>query len=141
MKSLQLLLGILFVSCASFAQGPGSNMLPIRRDILLDTGWLTGLNGIGAGLQKVNVPHNWDDYEGYRRLRHGNLHGFAVYMRDFVLERKENEKRYFLWFEGVGSYATVFVNGTQVGYHAGGRTSFTIDITDVVHAGANALIV
>src|SRR5690606_38592395 len=47
-------------------------------------------------------------------------------------EKKEG-KRFFLWFEGVGSYATVFLNGKQVGYHAGGRTSFTLDVTDAIH--------
>ncbi|HEX9785212.1 MAG TPA: hypothetical protein VGA56_21090 [Opitutaceae bacterium] len=36
-------------------------------------------------------------------------------------------------FEGLGSYATVWVNGTQVGRHAGGLTTFTIDVTDAVH--------
>jgi len=36
------------------------------------------------------------------------------------------------FFEGVGSYATVWVNAKQLGYHAGGRTTFTIDITDAI---------
>jgi beta-galactosidase len=49
-------------------------------------------------------------------------------------------KRYFLWFEGVGSYATVWLNGRQVGYHAGGRTSFTLDVTDAVKAGKQNLL-
>ena len=141
MKSIQVLLGILFVSCVSFAQGTGSSRLPVRRDVLLDTGWLTALNGSERGFQKVNVPHNWDDYEGYRRLRHGDLHGFAVYIRTFMLVRKEKGKRYFLWFEGVGSYARVFVNGKEAGYHAGGRTSFTLDVTNIVHTGENGILV
>lgn len=27
----------------------------------------------------VDIPHNWDDYYGYRQLTHGNLHGTAMY--------------------------------------------------------------
>jgi predicted GH43/DUF377 family glycosyl hydrolase len=85
----------------------------------------------------VDVPHNWDKYEGARRLKHGNRHGSAAYRRTFSVENQGVGKRYFLFFEGVGSYATVFVNNKKVGYHAGGRTSFTIDITDAVQFPEN----
>jgi beta-galactosidase/beta-glucuronidase len=45
-------------------------------------------------------------------------------------------------FEGVGSYATVWLNGKPVGKHAGGRTSFTLDVTDaIVLNGSNILAV
>jgi hypothetical protein len=82
--------------------------------------------------QPVQVPHNWDAYEGYRRLQHGNRHGYAWYRRTFSVARKEKSKRYFLWFEGVGSFATVWVNGKKAGEHAGGRTTFTLDVTDLL---------
>src|SRR5690606_37439079 len=42
-------------------------------------------------------------------------------------------KRFYLFFEGVGSYATVWLNGEQVGYHAGGRTTFSLDVTDAIY--------
>ncbi len=74
----------------------------------------------------VTIPHNWDQYEGYRRLRHGNKHGYAWYRKQFVLKNKSNSKQYFLLFEGVSSFATVWLNGKQVGNHAGGRTSFYV---------------
>jgi beta-galactosidase len=83
----------------------------------------------------VNVPHNWDAYEGYRRKLHGNRHGYAWYRKNFSITKKETGKRYFLFFEGVGSYATVWLNGKKIGEHAGGRTTFTLDITSVVEAG------
>ncbi|OQP66414.1 glycoside hydrolase [Niastella vici] len=85
-----------------------------------------------TGWQQVSVPHNWDAYEGYRRLHHGNRHGYAWYRRTFSVARKEKDKRYFLWFEGVGSFATVWVNGKKAGAHAGGRTTFTLDVTDLI---------
>ena len=81
----------------------------------------------------VSVPHNWDTYEGVRRMKHGNRHGYAWYRKTFTISAAPVKKqRYFLFFEGVGSYATVYLNGRLVGYHAGGRTTFTIDITDAV---------
>ncbi|HUC82216.1 MAG TPA: malectin domain-containing carbohydrate-binding protein [Flavisolibacter sp.] len=80
--------------------------------------------------KKVRVPHNWDSYEGYRRKLHGNRHGYAYYSKQFSVKLQPKGKRIFLFFEGVGSYATVWLNEKKIGYHAGGRTTFTIDVTD-----------
>jgi Beta-galactosidase/beta-glucuronidase len=117
-----------------------------RKSISLNSNWYTIANDSNRhaydGFEKPNfstrqwqhvqVPHNWDAYEGYRRLRHGNRHGYAWYRKSFSIPNKEKGKRYFLWFEGVGSYATVWLNGKKAGEHKGGRTSFTIDITDLI---------
>jgi hypothetical protein len=116
-----------------------------RQDILLNNNWRTIENDSNqhaySGFEQssykinnwktINVPHNWDEYDGYRRLLHGNKHGYAWYKKTFTAT-KQNNKKYFLFFEGVGSYATVWLNGKQVGYHAGGRTTFTIDVTDAI---------
>lgn len=82
--------------------------------------------------KQVNVPHNWDDYHGYRRLLHGNKHGDAWYRKILKVKQSRTGRRFFLFFEGVGSYATVYVNEQKVGEHAGGRTTFTIDVTDYI---------
>jgi Beta-galactosidase/beta-glucuronidase len=117
-----------------------------RQSISLNSNWYTIANDSNHhaydGFEKagfstrqwlqVQVPHNWDAYEGYRRQRHGNRHGYAWYRKSFSIPKIEKGKRYFLWFEGVGSYATVWLNGKQAGTHKGGRTSFTIDITDLI---------
>lgn len=81
--------------------------------------------------QLINLPHNWDDYAGYRQLTHGNLHGTAMYVKDFRTEKKPG-KRYFLKFEGVGTYATIKLNGKEYGRHPVGRTTFTLDVTDAI---------
>ena len=118
----------------------------IRHEISLDQNWRTiaddknedkfnGFESASYSDQKwksVNVPHNWDAYEGFRRMRHGNRHGYAWYRKAFSIKSQPPGKRYFLFFEGVGSYATVWLNGKQVGYHAGGRTTFTLDVTEVI---------
>ncbi|RYG20684.1 MAG: glycoside hydrolase family 2, partial [Chitinophagaceae bacterium] len=122
-----------------FAQSP-------RKDISLNSNWLTiadekskttysgfeHLNYVTNKWKKVNVPHNWDQYEGYQRKLHGNKHGYAWYRKTFKTSELKNGRRFFLYFEGVGSYATVWLNGKQVGYHAGGRTTFTLDVTTFV---------
>ncbi len=119
---------------------------PTRVDISLNKDWKTIASGndslLYPGFFKINIddkdwkqvdiPHNWDAYEGYRRLLHGNRHGDSWYRKKFSLQQSKNQKRFFLFFEGVGSYATVFLNNVKVGEHAGGRTTFTIDVTDVI---------
>ena len=123
------------------------SQITVRADILLDKKWKTvacdtnkeaykGFENPGfndSSWSVTDIPHNWDRYEGYRRLKHGNRHGFAWYRKEFEISEKYTGKRIFLWFEGVGSYAIVWVNEKMAGHHAGGRTSFTLDITCLVN--------
>ncbi len=148
-RILLILLIIWIASTASFAQ------TNLRKDILLNNGWRTIANDTNsnafAGFEKigfkdhswkqVDVPHNWDAYEGYRRMKHGNRHGYAWYRKSFATKKADPGKRYFLFFEGVGSYATVWLNGKNVGHHKGGRTSFTFDVTHALQNGNNVLAV
>ncbi len=79
-----------------------------------------------------SLPHNWDDYYGYRQLKHGNLHGTAVYERKLDVSYTPG-KRYFLQFEGIGTYATVILDGdTLCKRQPVGRTTFTLDITNQI---------
>lgn len=82
---------------------------------------------------EVSVPHNWDAYEGYRRLLHGNRHGDSWYKKEFTLKHPKQGKKFWIQFEGVGSYATVYLNNIFLGSHAGGRTSFTLDATAAIY--------
>ena len=86
----------------------------------------------------VNLPHNWDDYYGYRQLTHGNLHGTALYTRSFEV-RKQEGRRYFLQFEGIGTYATIALNGKAFSRQPVGRTTLTLDVTDALVDGENCL--
>lgn len=91
--------------------------------------------------ETVSVPHNWDQYEGVIRKKHGNRHGYAIYRKYFQYPNLRSGQKAFLFFEGVGSYATVWVNGKKIGAHAGGRTTFTLDATDALIPGKPNLVV
>ncbi|MGC4102916.1 malectin domain-containing carbohydrate-binding protein [Ferruginibacter sp.] len=80
----------------------------------------------------VDLPDNKDTYGGYRRLLHGNEHGTVWYRKMLRIVQPNKKRRNFLFFEGVGSYAKVYVNDVLVGEHAGGRTTFTIDVTEIL---------
>lgn len=110
-----------------------------RRLISLNSDWVARCNvGRDTIAAQVNLPHNFDDYYGYRQLSHGNLHGSAIYNKLFVCEKKTG-KRYFLQFEGVGTYATVFLNGHEYPHELVGRTVWTLDVTDAIADGQNSL--
>lgn len=88
----------------------------------------------------VTLPHNWEDYHGCHRVSHGNLHGTAWYRKRMLFSPEWKKKRVWLLFEGVGSYADVWVNGTYVGGHQGGRTCFSLDITDALTEGEENIL-
>ncbi len=129
-----------------FITSTGFTQTGLRKNTTLNENWqsIADDNNINAyqgfeqdgfndqAWKKVNVPHNWDQYEGYRRMLHGNRHGYAWYRKTFTTAEKKDGKRFFLYFEGVGSYATIWLNGKKVGYHAGGRTTFTLDISSAI---------
>ena len=43
----------------------------------------------------VEVPNNWDAYAGYRRLLHGNRHGYAWYRKKFSIKSPKKGKHFF----------------------------------------------
>lgn len=95
-------------------------------------------------VKDLQLPHNWDDYYGYRQQVHGNLHGRARYERKFSLRgvtREANsmalaQKHYNLRLEGVGTYVSVWLNGFEVCRHKpAGRVVTDLDITEYLRVG------
>ncbi|OYX24293.1 MAG: glycoside hydrolase family 2 [Flavobacteriales bacterium 32-35-8] len=145
---------LFFITTVSWAQTQ-ERATSFRKEISLNAGWKTTMvdshpeakqdfvqnSNADANWKTVNVPHNWDQYEGFRQMKHGNLHGTAWYSKNLKIGKQQKGKKLFLFFEGVSSYATVWVNGTEVGQHKGGRTTFTLDISDAVKYNSNNKIV
>ena len=63
------------------------------------------------------------------------------YRRSFTLTEAQAAGRVVLHFGAVDYLATVAVNGTICGRHKGGYVSFSLDITDYIHAGENVVTV
>ena len=89
-----------------------------------------------AEWKDVKVPHTWnredafDDEPGYHR-------GVGWYRQDL---RVDSDRRVFLYFEGVGQVAEVFINDKPVGKHIGGYTAFSFDITKFLRPGATNVL-
>jgi beta-galactosidase len=85
-----------------------------------DTGW-----------EQVVVPHTWGN-QPWRR---------AWYRTRFTLAREDVGRPLYLVFEGAGTFADVYVNGTHLGEHRGAFTRFVFDARRAAVAGENVLAV
>ncbi len=145
--------------------------IPGRKIISLDGIWNSQVDPYGAGLQdrygiiqdrkpvkpqysgnnlrntelvehdldvadKIQVPGDWNTqkpnlfyYEGY------------MWYRKTVTLNPEAGKRYFLHFGAVNYEAQVYANGVKAGRHEGGFTSFQFEVTKLLKAGENKILV
>lgn len=91
----------------------------------------------GATLVNVSVPHTWN--ANYISGTTAYNRETMVYYHKLYITPEMDNKRIFLYFEGVNSVADIFVNKRSVGTHKGGYTAFCLEITNIVHHGENEL--
>ena len=119
-----------------------AGLADVRTTVELNDGWSGEVKpekGPGVRKKEVALPHNWSDYHGMRRLGHGNLHGTATYRRTFDVTKTAG-KCYALVFDGIGTYATVRVNGREIcRRRPAGRLVTTLDVSAAVRDGPNDL--
>ena len=113
-----------------------------RTDVLLNDGWSGEVrteDGTVRRAASLTLPHNWDDYHGFRHLFHGNQHGTCGYVCTFAAAKRPGERQ-FLVFEGAGSYLTVRLNGAALcTRRVAGRLVVTLEATDALKDGENRL--
>lgn len=85
---------------------------------------------------EVTLPHDYIIGD-IPDVKYNNGLGFfnydnAWYRKNFTLDKSDKEKRITLFFEGVASQATVYLNGCLLKHNFCGYTSFEVDITDTV---------
>ena len=84
----------------------------------------------------INVPGAWN--AAAPELRYYD--GLIWFQRKFNAQALGG-KRAFLRFEAVNYRAYVYLNGKEVGRHEGGFTSFVLEVTGLLRAGDNRLVV
>ena len=83
----------------------------------------------------MSIPGDWNTWED----RYLYYEGTMWFKRDFSYE--PGDKRVYLYI-GAANYDTkVYVNGEKVGEHVGGYTPFNMEVTDVLKAGRNFVVV
>lgn len=88
----------------------------------------------GAALgRKINVPFVYQSAKS--GIMTDELCDTVWYRRTFTLPSVFEGKRAVLHFGAVDYEASVWVNGTYIGNHTGGYSSFSFDITDALKSG------
>ncbi|WP_410643292.1 glycoside hydrolase family 2 TIM barrel-domain containing protein [Amycolatopsis sp. lyj-346] len=126
-----------------------------------DAGWLfnygdaSGAGGASyndGGWRKLNVPHDWSiegrtppanpfSQSAASTGRGGYLpSGIGWYRKHFSLAGVPSGRKVFLEFDGVMANASVYVNGTLIGTHPYGYTSFRYDITAAAKLGGDNVV-
>lgn len=107
-----------------------------------DNQWLFTLEGDSARI--VDLPHDWSvEHDFDSSCPSGNDGGYlptgkGFYKKSFRLD-KAPAGTVYLYIEGAYMNSEVFVNGTLVGGHPYGYTSYRVDITPALHAGDNEI--
>lgn len=132
-----------------------------RQAILFDAGWKFHRGGAqraeqlefdDAAWRTIDLPHDWsiEDVPGtgspFNRDAIGQVNaGFTTggtgwYRKALVLTEAQKNKRVVVQFDGVYMNAEVWINGSSVGSHPYGYTSFWYDITDKVKFGSRNVL-
>ena len=85
--------------------------------------------------EEVDLPHDYVIHETPSQEGNAGLGFFpyhnAWYVKKFQLSKEDKNKRITLFFEGVATHATVYVNGCLMKHNFCGYTEFEVDITDI----------
>ncbi len=82
------------------------------------------------------VPGDWNTQRPELLLFEGSV----WYKKDFDYALQPG-RRQFVWFGAANYHAIVFLNGTKLGEHVGGFTPFQFEVTKLLRARGNYLIV
>ena len=87
----------------------------------------------------VNLPHDYIISQVPSEKENNTLGYFkyvnAWYRKEFYLSENDRDKRLTLLFEGIATYATVYVNGCVLKHNFCGYNSFEVDISDFAKFG------
>ena len=127
-QQIILLFGLMIFPLSAHAQD--------RKTINLNEGWsIYPAWNVAKSVEKtkVTLPHTWNVDDVFGKVNYSRESMF--YKRELSIDQAFAGKRLFLYFEGVNSVASVYLNGNLVGEHVGGYTAFCYEITKYVVPG------
>ena len=117
----------------------------MRHTVLLQDGWRFAKTAeIPAACpenwQPVTLPHTWNAADG---TDGGNDYwrGTACYCRRLTPPALAAGEQLWLEFEGAAMTAEVYLNGRKLARHAGGYSTFRVELTPALQEGDNLLAV
>ncbi len=85
----------------------------------------------------LHVPGDWNSQKTELLYYEGTI----WYRKAFEFNELKEGNRLFLYFGAINYEADVYLNGKKLGKHIGGFTPFNYEISDLVTAGTNYLVV
>jgi beta-galactosidase len=148
-KNFKLSTAIFFILFVS------GNILFAQREIVnFNDNWLFSKGNIEnasssqlneSSWEKIKLPHDWAISGPFNPLGEGNTgklpwKGEGWYRKHFTPDLTDQNKKFFLLFDGVMASPKVFVNGKNAGSWDYGYNSFIIDITSFLKFGKDNVI-
>ncbi|OCA87645.1 glycoside hydrolase family 2 [Bacillus sp. FJAT-27225] len=94
----------------------------------------------GGGFdRKINVPFAYQSK--LSGIHDPSFHDHVWYRREFTVPKEWSGRNVVLHFGAVDYRAWIYVNGKFAGFHEGGHTSFSLDITNELTWGTETLVV
>lgn len=88
-------------------------------------------------MDNLKVPGDWNTQKESLYYYEGTV----WYKQSFDFDFSAEGNRLFVYFEAANYQAEVYLNGSKLGTHTGGFTPFNFEVTDIVKAQDNFLIV
>jgi beta-glucuronidase len=110
------------------ANGFGSDKDPGDKSVLQEYDFATD--------RTLSVPGDWNTQRPELYYYEG-----TVWYRKRFDYTPAGGHRQFLHFAAVNYEAVVFLNGKEIGKHAGGFTPFNFEVTGLIHSGQNSVVV
>ncbi|WP_240946808.1 glycoside hydrolase family 2 TIM barrel-domain containing protein [Novosphingobium sp. ERW19] len=158
--SLALLAQPMHAAQAQTSLQPAAQATPaeVRKITVLADGWRFRKGGADAvdprlddsTWEQIQVPHSWNrvgtydpaaNVPGMAGRKIDDYMGEGWYRLSFSAPQARPDGRLWLEFGAASRTAEVWLNGTRLGAHTGGFSTFRFDATSVVKPGANMLVV
>jgi beta-galactosidase len=100
-----------------------------------------------ASWRTVNLPHDWSiELTHYQNAPGGRDIGYldggtGWYRKSFTVPVADSGKKIFIDFDGVYMNCETWINGTSLGVHPYGYTSYEYDLTPYLHYGSTVNVV
>jgi len=90
-------------------------------------------------LERINLPHSVKTLP-YNCFSHNETTINSTYYKEFNVSKDDLKKRTILEFEGVMAYYDLYVNSKKVGFHKGGYSCSSFEITKYLKEGLNTIL-
>jgi len=118
-----------------------------RIDTIIDTGWKFNQGDVSnaqtttfddSGWSTETLPHTWNAIDGENGGSY--YRGISWYRLHYTVPTSYANHQLFLQFDGASLVADVYVNGTYLGEHQGGFTTFRFEATSTLIVGSENVI-